>query len=155
MPPNQPSPQPGQRRRLLWASSMRAPRPRRAYLACRWTDHIVLYRRILKPYAPVRPKSANKFRLTIIHELGHYFGWNESQLKDVSHSVGTREEQNCPFLYSDCEAIRCSWQAQMVVTLGGSPSRLNPISRYCVEVIDPHGWQNIPRPRFASESTCP
>src|ERR1700738_2914428 len=61
MPPNQPSPQSGQQRRLLLGSSMACPRPRRAYFTYRrGPDYICFIRRILRRSAPARPQSANK-----------------------------------------------------------------------------------------------
>ena len=40
-------------------------------------------RRILKQSAPVRLGIREQIRLTVIHELGHYFGMDENQPKDV------------------------------------------------------------------------
>src|SRR5437867_10519672 len=61
MPPNQPSPQSGAAKAApSGSSSMACPRPRRAYLTRRGPITSCFIRRILKPFAPARPKSANK-----------------------------------------------------------------------------------------------
>ena len=59
VPPNQPSPQSGQQRKLLLGVFMACPRPRRACLTYRGgliTSRSI--RRILKRYTPARRKSA-------------------------------------------------------------------------------------------------
>src|SRR5438876_4577819 len=61
MPPNQPSPQSGQQKRLLLGLFHGVPTPRRASLTYRRGPIISCFiRRILKRSAPARPKSANK-----------------------------------------------------------------------------------------------
>src|SRR3989441_8000889 len=75
MPPNQPSPQSGQQRRLLRVSSMACPRPRRAYLTYRrGPDYIVLYQKNIEAVGSSEAGVREQIRLTVIHELGHYFG---------------------------------------------------------------------------------
>ena len=76
MPPNQPSPQSGQQRRLFWVSSMACPRPRRAYSTYR-QDPITScsIRRISKRSAPARPKSANKSALRSSMNWGTISDW--------------------------------------------------------------------------------
>ena len=61
MPPNQPSPQSGQQRRLLLGLFHGVPTIKKSIFDLpTGPDHIVSIRRILKRSAPARPKSANK-----------------------------------------------------------------------------------------------
>ena len=64
MPPNHPSPQSGQQRRLILGLFHGVPTTKKSIFDLpTGPDHSVLYqknRRILKRSAPVRPKSANK-----------------------------------------------------------------------------------------------
>ena len=45
--------------------------------------HHALYHKNIEEVSSARPESAQQIRLTIIHELGRYFGMDEKQLKDV------------------------------------------------------------------------
>jgi len=45
-------------------------------------DHIVLYQKNIEAVCSNETEVRGQIRLTVIHELGHYFGLDE-QLKDV------------------------------------------------------------------------
>ena len=46
-------------------------------------DHIVLYQKNIEAVCSTEAEVREQIRLTVIHELGHYFGLDENQLKDV------------------------------------------------------------------------
>ena len=46
-------------------------------------DHIVLYQKNIEAVCSSEAEVREQIRLTVIHELGHYFGMDENQLKDV------------------------------------------------------------------------
>ena len=46
-------------------------------------DHIVLYQKNIEVACSSESEVREQIRLTVIHELGHYFGLGEAQLKDV------------------------------------------------------------------------
>jgi len=46
-------------------------------------DHIVLYQKNIEAVCSNDAEVCKQIRLTLIHELGHYFGLDEEQLKDV------------------------------------------------------------------------
>jgi len=46
-------------------------------------DHIVLYQKNIEAVCHNDTEVREQIRLTVIHELGHYFGMDENQLKDV------------------------------------------------------------------------
>jgi len=46
-------------------------------------DHIVLYQKNIESVCSNEAEVREQIRLTVIHELGHYFGMDENQLKDV------------------------------------------------------------------------
>jgi len=84
MQPNQPSPQPGQRRRLLLGLFHGVPTTKKSVFGLPMgPDHIVLYQKNIEAVCSSEAEVREQIRLTIIHELGHYFGMDESQLKDV------------------------------------------------------------------------
>src|ERR1022692_5145397 len=45
--------------------------------------HIVLYQKNIEAVCSSEAEVRHQIRLTVIHELGHYFGMDENQLKDV------------------------------------------------------------------------
>ena len=84
MPPNQPSPQPGQQRRLLLGLFHGVPTTKKSVFDLpAGPDHIVLYRKNIEAVCSSEAGVREQIRLTLIHELGHYFGMDENQLKDV------------------------------------------------------------------------
>ena len=46
-------------------------------------DYIVLYQKNIEAVCTSEAEVREQIRLTVIHELGHYFGMTEDQLKDV------------------------------------------------------------------------
>lgn len=46
-------------------------------------DYVVLYQKNIEAVCTSEAEIRNQVRLTVIHELGHYFGMDEEQLKDV------------------------------------------------------------------------
>jgi predicted Zn-dependent protease with MMP-like domain len=46
-------------------------------------DHIVLYQKNIEAVCSSETEVREQIRLTVIHELGHFFGMDENQLKDV------------------------------------------------------------------------
>lgn len=84
VPPNQPSPQSGKRGRLLLGVFHGVPTTKRSIFDLpRGPDHIVLYQKNIEAVCSSEAEVRQQIRLTVIHELGHYFGLNEEQLKDV------------------------------------------------------------------------
>ena len=82
MPPNQP-PQSGQQR-LLLGLFHGVPATKRSVFDLRMgPDHIVLYQKNIEAVCSSEAEIREQIRLTVIHELGHYFGMDENQLKDV------------------------------------------------------------------------
>jgi hypothetical protein len=66
----------------FWVFSMACPRPRRAFSNYRW-GLTKLYQKNIEAVCSSEPEIREQIRRTIIHELGHYFGMTEEQLKDV------------------------------------------------------------------------
>jgi predicted Zn-dependent protease with MMP-like domain len=46
-------------------------------------DRIVLYQKNIEAVCSTEAEVRREIRLTVIHELGHFFGMDEDQLKDV------------------------------------------------------------------------
>lgn len=84
VPPNQLSPEPGQRGRLLLGVFHGVPTTKKSVFdLSTGPDHIVLYQKNIEAVCSNETEVREQIRLTVIHELGHYFGLNEDQLKDV------------------------------------------------------------------------
>jgi len=83
-PPNQPKPQPGERRRLLLGIFHGVPATKKSVFDLSLGPaHIVLYQKNIEAVCSSEAEVREQIRLTVIHELGHYFGMDEEQLKDV------------------------------------------------------------------------
>jgi predicted Zn-dependent protease with MMP-like domain len=83
-PPNQPSPQSGQQRRLLLGLFHGVPTTKKSIFdPPTGPDYIVLYQRNIEAVCSSEAEVREQIRLTVIHELGHHFGMDENQLKDV------------------------------------------------------------------------
>jgi predicted Zn-dependent protease with MMP-like domain len=83
-PPSQPSRRAGQRRRLLLGVFHGVPATKKSIFDLpTGPDHIVLYQKNIEAVCSSEAEIRQQIRLTIIHELGHYFGLDEEQLKDV------------------------------------------------------------------------
>jgi predicted Zn-dependent protease with MMP-like domain len=84
VPPSQPSPQSGQQRRLLLGIFHGVPTTKKSIFNLPLgPDHIVLYQKNIEAVCSSETQVREQIRLTVIHELGHYFGLDENQLKDV------------------------------------------------------------------------
>ena len=84
VPPNQPSSKSGQQRRLLLGVFHGVPTTKKSIFDLpRGPDHIVLYQKNIEAVCSNEAEVREQIRLTVIHELGHYFGMDENQLKDV------------------------------------------------------------------------
>src|SRR5450759_1900749 len=84
VPPNQLSPEPGQQRRLLLGVFHGVPTTKKSIFDLpSGPDHIVLYQKNIEAVCSTEAEVRQQIRLTVIHELGHYFGLDEEQLKDV------------------------------------------------------------------------
>ena len=83
-PPRQRSPRTGQQRRLLLGVFHGVPTTRKSIFdLSTGPDHIVLYQKNIEAVCSSEAEVRKQIRLTVIHELGHYFGMDEEQLKDV------------------------------------------------------------------------
>lgn len=84
VPPRQPSPEPGQQRRLLLGVFHGVPTTKKSIFDLpSGPDHIVLYQKNIEAVCFTEAEVRQQIRLTVIHELGHYFRLDEEQLKDV------------------------------------------------------------------------
>ena len=84
MPPHQPSPQSGQPTRLLLGIFHGVPTTKKSIFDLpSGPDHIVLYQKNIEAVCSGEAEVREQIRLTVIHELGHYFGLDENQLRDV------------------------------------------------------------------------
>lgn len=80
LPPDQP-PHAG---RLLLGVFQGVPRTKKSVFDVpTGPDHIVLYQRNIEAVCSNEDEIRNQIRLTVIHELGHYFGMTEEQLRDI------------------------------------------------------------------------
>jgi predicted Zn-dependent protease with MMP-like domain len=83
-PPNQPPPQSRQPRRLLLGLFHGVPTTKKSTFDLpTGPDHIVLYQKNIEAVCSSEAGVREQIRLTVIHELGHYFGMDENELKDV------------------------------------------------------------------------
>jgi predicted Zn-dependent protease with MMP-like domain len=83
-PPNQSRPRLGQQRRLLLGIFHGVPATKRSVFNLpTGPDHIVLYQKNIEAVCSSEAEVRHQIRQTLIHELGHYFGMTEEQLRDV------------------------------------------------------------------------
>jgi predicted Zn-dependent protease with MMP-like domain len=83
-PPNQSSIKRGQHRRLLLGTFHGVPATKRSIFDISvGPAHIVLYQKNIEAVCSNEAEIRHQIRQTLIHELGHYFGMTEEQLKDV------------------------------------------------------------------------
>jgi predicted Zn-dependent protease with MMP-like domain len=83
-PPHQLSPKAGQRKRLLLGVFHGVPTTKKSIFdQSMGPDHIVLYQKNIEAVCSSEAEVREQIRLTVIHELGHYFGMTEEQLRDV------------------------------------------------------------------------
>jgi predicted Zn-dependent protease with MMP-like domain len=84
VPPHQSAPQPGQPGQLLLGLFHGVPTTRKSIFDLpTGPDYIVLYQKNLEAICSSEAEVRKQIRLTVIHELGHYFGMDEDQLRDV------------------------------------------------------------------------
>ncbi len=84
VPPHQSPPQPGQPRHLLLGLFHGVPTTRKSVFDMPMgPDHIILYQKNIEAVCSSEDEVRQQIRLTVIHELGHYFGMSEEQLKGV------------------------------------------------------------------------
>jgi predicted Zn-dependent protease with MMP-like domain len=83
-PPNQSRPRPGQQTRLLLGIFHGVPATKKSVFDVSiGPAHIVLYQKNIEAVCSNETEVRNQIRQTLIHELGHYFGMTEEQLRDV------------------------------------------------------------------------
>jgi predicted Zn-dependent protease with MMP-like domain len=83
-PPNQLPPQPGPQRRLLLGIFHGVPATKKSVFDLpTGPAHIVLYQKNIEAVCSNEVEVRQQIRLTLMHELGHYFGMTEEQLRDV------------------------------------------------------------------------
>lgn len=83
-PPHQASPAPGEQRRLLLGIYHGVPATRKSIFdLSAGPDHIVLYQKNIEAVCADEAEVRHQIRQTLLHELGHYFGMTEDQLRDV------------------------------------------------------------------------
>ena len=83
VPLNQPSPKSGQQRLLLGLFHGVPTTKKSIFDLPTGRDHIVLYQKNIEAVCSSEAEVREQIRRTVIHELGHYFGMDENQLKDV------------------------------------------------------------------------
>jgi predicted Zn-dependent protease with MMP-like domain len=84
MPPNQRPPRPGQRRRLTLGVFHGVPTTKKStFDLATGPDYVVLYQKNIEAVCSSEAQLREQIRRTVIHELGHYFGMDEEQLKHV------------------------------------------------------------------------
>src|SRR5215469_4532315 len=82
-PPNR-SPRRGQQRQLLLGIFHGVPATKKSVFDLSvGPAHIVLYQRNIEAVCLSEAEVRQQIRQTLIHELGHYFGMTEEQLRDV------------------------------------------------------------------------
>jgi predicted Zn-dependent protease with MMP-like domain len=76
--------QPGQQQRLLLGIFHGVPATRKSVFDLpTGPAHIVLYQKNIEAVCSSEAEVRQQIRQTLIHELGHYFGMTEEQLRDV------------------------------------------------------------------------
>jgi predicted Zn-dependent protease with MMP-like domain len=83
-PPHQIRSHLGPERRLLLGVFHGVPRTQKSTFDLpTGPDHIVLYQKNIEAVCSNEAELRHQIRQTLIHELGHYFGMTEEQLRDV------------------------------------------------------------------------
>lgn len=83
-PPNQSPPRRGKQRRLLLGVFHGVPATKKSFFNVpTGPDHIVLYQNNIEAICSTEAEIRHQIRQTLIHELGHYFGMTEEQLRNV------------------------------------------------------------------------
>src|SRR5262249_54147351 len=83
-PLNQTPPRPGHQGRFLLAVFHGVPATKKSFFdAPMGPAHIVLYQKNIESVCSTETEVRHQIRQTLLHELGHYFGMTEEQLRDV------------------------------------------------------------------------
>lgn len=83
-PPNQTPIEPGQHRQLLLGCFHGVPATRKSVFDISiGPAHIVLYQKNIEAICSSEEEVREQIKQTLMHELGHYFGMTEEQLRDV------------------------------------------------------------------------
>jgi len=83
-PPNQSPPRPGHQARLLLGVFHGVPATKKSFFDVPMGPaHIVLYQKNIEAVCCSETEVRHQIRQTLMHELGHYFGMTEEQLRDV------------------------------------------------------------------------
>ncbi len=83
-PPGQHQLEPGKPKRLLLGLFHGTPRTKKSFFDLpTGPDYVVLYKRNIEAVCSGEAEIREQIRRTVIHELGHYFGMDEEQLRDV------------------------------------------------------------------------
>jgi predicted Zn-dependent protease with MMP-like domain len=61
------------------------PLPERGEMSGRLPDRITIYRRPLEESFPDADELEEEIRITVLHELAHYFGIDEDRLRDLGY----------------------------------------------------------------------
>ncbi len=84
LPPDQPAPKHGQPRVLRLGLFHGVPMTRKSVFGLPGgPDYVVLYQENIEAVCSSEAEVRHQIRQTVIHEMGHYFGMTEEQLKDV------------------------------------------------------------------------
>ena len=85
LPPKPLPAQPGQPRRILLGLFHGVPKTRKSvfYGPIGSPDYVVLYKKNIEAVCSTEAEVREQIRRTVIHEMGHYFGMTEEQLKGV------------------------------------------------------------------------
>ena len=84
LPAHQPPPKGGQPRTLLLGVFRGVPMTHKSVFAIpAGPDQVVLYQKNIEAVCSTEAEVRHQIRQTVIHEIGHYFGMTEEQLKDV------------------------------------------------------------------------
>jgi predicted Zn-dependent protease with MMP-like domain len=83
-PANQTPPRPGYQGRLLLGIFHGVPTTKKSFFDVPMGPaHIVLYQKNIEAVCSSETEVRHQIRQTLMHELGHYFGMTEEQLRDV------------------------------------------------------------------------
>jgi predicted Zn-dependent protease with MMP-like domain len=85
LPPAEIPSQPGQPRRILLGLFQGVPMTQKSFFQgpIGSPDYVVLYQKNIEAVCSTEAEVREQVRRTVIHELGHYFGMTEEQLKNV------------------------------------------------------------------------
>jgi len=85
LPPTQIPSQPGRPRRILLGLFHGVPLTHKSVFQgpVGAPDYVVLYKNNIESICSSEAEVREQVRRTVIHEMGHYFGMNEEQLKDT------------------------------------------------------------------------